>query len=174
MPAAIIRIHRTGGAEHSREFPVAAATAIPDGAPVVLTSGLLVEASANPRNIIGFARSVHPFVPAGATDQTSMPISPALASMAVTYIGTLSDTALTRVLAATDVGAFYGITKTGSRWHLDSAKTTAGTNTVAMVLRLIDPVGASPADTPSPTNSGLALVEFCLLNEATATGTAAA
>lgn len=102
-------------------------------------------------------------------DFTYVPAIPGL-----TFKGTLSNAALTRALVATDVGSTFGLTKDApsTLWFLDSAKVTDGAsgtgNTCCVVVALIDPVGATASDTPSPGNSGTSLVEFTFLPEATA------
>jgi hypothetical protein len=92
----------------------------------------------------------------------------------ITFKGTLDDGNGARALVAADVGKAFGLTKDGGSltWFLDSTKVTPGAsgtgNTVAVVVALIDAAGSTATDTPSPTNSGKALVEFVVIAGATA------
>lgn len=113
------------------------------GAPMVFSSGLLVEASSNPDGVV-----------VGLAEQAGLNISPQPtlngfrvilaipgtifeANLAAT---TSSDPDVTHTLAATDVGTKFGIAKgtTSSLWYVDFSNTT---NLRVVVIGLKDPIG---------------------------------
>lgn len=131
------------------------------GAPLIGSSGKLAEASANPRTFLGFAADA-----ASGTADTGVRYYPALPF--TVYEGTLDKASGlgTRALAQSDVFAEYGLTRDASGiWYVDIDKTTGGTNTMVLVVGLVDKVGAIQGDTPGPNNSGNARVLFVVLNE---------
>lgn len=140
------------------------------GAPLVWSSGKLAEASANPRDIVGWALST-----ASGTANTKVTFVAAMPGIHELEMCVDKASGLgTHQLAQTDVGAVYGITKSaGGIWYIDIDKVTAGTNTAVSITELIDPIGATTADTPTNTNTGGARVRCVLLSEASFLQTAA-
>lgn len=140
------------------------------GAPLVWASGKLAEASANPRDIAAWAL----FAATGTTDAEVIAARALPGGLVMVEI-TLDSAGATGTiaLAQTHVGTAYGITAASGVWYLDVDKTTAGTNTVLRVEKLLDPIGAKLGDTPTDRNSGHARVLCSILSEATASQTAA-
>ena len=142
--------------------------AIVAGAPLVLSSGLAIEASDNDAGaagpIIGFAEH--------AVSAASLAIRVVPCDATDEFIGSLTDIAAsvasdggTKALAVADIGTVCELHKddTTSKWVLGA---TGGGNASAVVVGLIDPVGAKTSDAiqMSTPNSGKALVRFIVQN----------
>lgn len=111
------------------------------GALVIQTSGLLTEAGADPTNVIGVAAHAGRNVAAGQRSFYLPPDEP------VIFVGSLDTSASegTGTVAAADLGAEYGVTKTAltgvnlGKWYVDQNKT--GGSARVRVVELIDAVG---------------------------------
>lgn len=133
------------------------------GAPVVFSSGQVVEATDDDA---GAAGPIVGFASHSAVSGDSVRVEPALPGQR--FRGSLTDIAAsvasdggTNALAVADVGTVCELHKddTTGKWVLGA---TGGANASAVVVALIDPVGATSNDTPNfgSANSGTALVEF--------------
>lgn len=142
--------------------PEAASQTWKAGALLTSTAGLLVEASANPRSIIGVAaedasgvtsKEVR-YYPIGANNIFEITLDKAAG------LGT-------RAIAAADLYSEFGVTLNTGVWYLDIDKTTGGTNTTCLVVGFLDVVGAIQGDTPNlpGNNSGHARVLVTFLQE---------
>lgn len=141
---------------------------IPKGAPVVFSSGLVVEATDADAGAAG------PIV--GVTEHAGvitnpMRLVPPLEAQR--FIGSLTDITAsvasdggTHALAVADIGTVRELHKddTTGKWVLGA---TGGANAMALIVALVDKVGATTNDAPSfgqvgtaGPNSGKALVEF--------------
>lgn len=135
------------------------------GAPVVFSSGQVVEASDNDAGA-GGAGTIVGFASHDAVSGDDVRVEPALPAQR--FRGSLTDIAAsvasdggTKALAVADIGTVCELHKddTTETWVLGA---TGGANACAVIVALIDPVGATTDDTPnfgSP-NTGTALVEF--------------
>ncbi len=111
------------------------------GAPMVLTSGLLVEASANPDGVVvGLAEQ------AGNNDAGSLTTDRCILALPnVVFEGALASTTASdpdqaHTLAQTDVGLKFGIAQgtTSKFWYVNFSNTT---NTRVVVIGLKDAIG---------------------------------
>lgn len=139
--------------------------AIVKGAPVTFSSGKVVELTDDDAGasgtIVGFAQNA-----ATAADED---VLVALAYPGRRFVGSLTDLAAsvasdggTKALAVSDQSATpveFHKDDTTAKWVLGAS---GGANASAVVVKLIDPVGATTNDTPNfgSANSGKALVEF--------------
>jgi len=110
------------------------------GAPLVVSSGYLIEASADPTEIFGIAEEDGENASAGVKSTRFMRPTPGN-----TFEGTFSNGGTAVALAQTDLGVDYGITKddTTGFWYVDKAKTTTSARVTIVGFR--DAVGATDA-----------------------------
>lgn len=140
MPRTPILASRREGlsATPSRVMPEAATQTFIRGAVLVKSTGNIAEAGANPRSIIGIAEEAGKNLGAGVGQCRYVPAIPGI----LFQINMDSTSVPNRATAAADLNAEYGITKDANgSWYLDVDKTTGGTNTVAVVVEFIDPIG---------------------------------
>ena len=162
----VIKKYRPAAADQPYQSRTAGGTIV-KGAPLVLSSGLAVEATDDDAGaagpIIGFAEHA-------ATSGQTVRFVPAFPG--TMFIGSLTDIAAsvasdggTKALAVTDIGTVCELHKddTTARWVLGA---TGGGNASCVVRELIDPVGATTDDdiNISTPNSGKALVAFEVQN----------
>lgn len=109
------------------------------GALLVPSTGNLIEASANPRSIVGIAEEAGKNnAAAGVATVRYVPCIPGI----LFAISVDKASGLGRATLAADQFSEFGITKdSDGTWYLDIDKTTGGTNTVAVVVSFLDPVG---------------------------------
>lgn len=162
----VIKEYRVSAADQPYQSATAGGTIVA-GAPLVLSSGLAVEATDNDAGaagpIIGFAEH------AASTGETVRYV-PALPGRK--FIGSLTDLTAsvasdggTKALAVADIGTICELHKddTTSKWVVGA---TGGGNACVVIRELIDPVGAKTSDAVnmSTPNSGKALVAFEIQN----------
>lgn len=120
--------------------PEGASQSYVKGAVVIETSGLVVEAGADPTNVVGVAAHAARNVTTNPKCFYDFPLE------SVEFIGSLDTSASegTGTCVATDRGAEYGITKTSltgvntGKWYVDKNKT--GGSARVRVTEIIDPV----------------------------------
>lgn len=128
------------------------------GVPVVWSSGLVVEASANPTAIVGISTMAGQNV----TTSPTAYVIPALKNLVfeITVDGALSGSNApgTGSLATANIGATYGISKDAAsgQWYLDTSK--SGANQVATLLGF--QTSPSSGNSDSGVVNGRALVSF--------------
>jgi hypothetical protein len=121
-------------------YPEGASKTHVKGAPVVLSSGLLQEAGADPTTVVGIAAHAGRNGASGLRSYVTPP------DENVTFVGSIDTSASegTGTVAAAQLGAEYGITKTAltgvnlGKWYVDTNKT--GGSARVKVVELIDPV----------------------------------
>ena len=162
----VIKVYRPSASDQPSQSRTAGGTIV-KGAPLVLSSGLAVEATDDDAGaagpIIGFAEH-------DASSGQTVRFQPAFPGRL--FIGSL--TSLTaavasdaggKALAVADIGTVCELHKddTTAKWVLGA---TGGGNACAVVRDLIDPVGATSNDAinMSTPNSGKALVAFEIQN----------
>lgn len=102
-----------GNSPWTGEFPEAASQTFKKGAIVTFnSSGHVVEAGADPVQVLGVAAEDASNDSVAANSKTTVWI----ADDETIFVGNLSGTSTT---AQTDIGAGYGLVKTGNNWHVD-------------------------------------------------------
>lgn len=121
----------TGSAPEMETFPEAATQSFKKGELVILASGKVTVAGANPTGILGVAAH-------DASGITDNPVNVYIANLDTIFVANLS----TGIASAiTQVGARFGVTKVGTNWHVDTAKTGATERVVVKKLDSRDAVG---------------------------------
>ncbi len=135
-PAAdFIRPAQAIGAHLVRQGAEGASQTFKRGAPLVYSSGYLIEATSGAAlDIVGFALTEGHNTTAGAYNVDYVP-----SELCRVWKGRLCSTS-DHALAQTDLGTAYGLAAESSRWYVDYDEGTAGQKSVT-VVELIDPVG---------------------------------
>lgn len=103
----------SGNSPQKLSFQEAASQTFKKGAVVALnSSGLLIEASDNPTNVVGVAeQDGHNYTATSTTNRCEVTI----ANTDTIFMGNLSGSSVTALL---DIGKGYSIAKTGNNWHV--------------------------------------------------------
>ncbi len=143
MPLTAFELNRMEGlTSHPESWGIeGASVTYVKGAVLIQTTGLLVEAGADPTNIVGVASHAGRNVTTSPKGFYIPPLE------GVEFVGSLDTSAGegTGTIAVANIGGEYGITKTAltgvnlGKWYVDSNKT--GGDARVRVTRLIDPVG---------------------------------
>ena len=139
---------------------------IVEGAPCVLSAGLAVEATDNDAGAAGPFIGIAEHAAASGADVRVVPVD------GCEFIGSLTEVTASvasdaggKALAVADIGTVCEFHKddTTAKWVVGA---TGGANAAAVVIGLIDPVGATTADAVNMNtpNSGKALVRFIVQN----------
>lgn len=129
------------------------------GAPLVYSSGYVVEASANPTAILGIATANA----GGTTHQAAAPIVPVnsrslIFEISIDGAASNNNAPGTGSLAQANVGSTYGITKDAASgfWYLDTSK--SGSNQVATLVGF--QTNATNGTNDAGVVNGRALIQF--------------
>jgi len=160
---AVIKPVRLVGLTNTPSTTYTAGGTIVKGAPLVFSAGLVVEATDDDAGaagpIVGFA-SHDALITEAVRVEPALPGQRFIGSLTTLTASVASD-AGTKALAVADIGTVCELHKddTSLKWVLGA---TGGANACAVVVALVDPVGATSNDTPNfgSANSGTALVEF--------------